>query len=156
MIRRANVRDIEGLNRLLKQVLNVHHAGRPDIFKGDAVKYHNDELVEIINDDNRPIFVSVDENNYVEGYAFCVVQQHIGDNILTDIKTLYIDDLCVDESIRGKHIGSQLFNYVKEYAKNEGFYNLTLNVWALNENAQRFYEAMGLVPQKIGMETILQ
>ena len=119
MIRRANVGDIEGLNRLLKQVLNVHHAGRPDIFKGDAVKYHNDELVEIINDDKRPIFVSVDEN------------------------------------IRGKHIGSKLFNYVKEYAKNEGFYNLTLNVWALNENAQKFYEAMGLVPQKIGMETIL-
>lgn len=155
MIRRANVGDIEGLNRLLKQVLNVHHAGRPDIFKGDDVKYHNDELVEIINDDKRPIFVSVDENNYVEGYAFCVVQQHIGDNILTDIKTLYIDDLCVDENIRGKHIGSQLFNYVKEYAKNEGFYNLTLNVWALNENAQKFYESMGLVPQKIGMETIL-
>ncbi|MCR5777790.1 MAG: GNAT family N-acetyltransferase, partial [Lachnospiraceae bacterium] len=98
---------------------------------------------------------SVDENNYVEGYAFCVVQQHIGDNILTDIKTLYIDDLCVDENIRGKHIGSKLFNYVKEYAKNEGFYNLTLNVWALNDNAKRFYEAMGLVPQKIGMETIL-
>ncbi|MCR5778530.1 MAG: GNAT family N-acetyltransferase [Lachnospiraceae bacterium] len=155
MIRRANVGDIEGLNRLLKQVLNVHHAGRPDIFKGDAVKYRNDELVEIINDDKRPIFVSVDENNYVEGYAFCVVQQHIGDNILTDIKTLYIDDLCVDENIRGKHIGSKLFNYVKEYAKNEGFYNLTLNVWALNENAQKFYESMGLVPQKIGMETIL-
>ncbi|MBQ9590411.1 MAG: GNAT family N-acetyltransferase [Butyrivibrio sp.] len=155
MIRRANQDDIEGLNRLLKQVLNVHHFGRPDIFKANATKYTNDELKEILLDEKRPIFVSVDENNYVEGYAFCIVQQHIDDNILTDIRTLYIDDLCVDENIRGKHIGKKIYEFVKDYAKKEGFYNLTLNVWALNESALKFYEAMGLKPQKIGMETIL-
>ena len=155
MIRRANQDDIEGLNRLLKQVLNVHHFGRPDIFKANATKYTNDELKEILLDEKRPIFVSVDENNYVEGYAFCIVQQHIDDNILTDIRTLYIDDLCVDENIRGKHIGKKIYEFVKDYAKKEGFYNLTLNVWALNESALKFYEAMGLKPQKSGMETIL-
>lgn len=155
MIRRANQDDIEGLNRLLKQVLNVHHFGRPDIFKANATKYTNDELKEILLDEKRPIFVSVDENNYVEGYAFCIVQQHIDDNILTDIRTLYIDDLCVDENIRGKHIGKKIYEFVKDYAKKEGFYNLTLNVWSLNESAFKFYEAMGLKPQKIGMETIL-
>ena len=155
MIRRANQDDIEGLNRLLKQVLNVHHFGRPDIFKANATKYTNDELKEILFDEKRPIFVSIDENNYVEGYAFCIVQQHIDDNILTDIRTLYIDDLCVDENIRGKHIGKKIYEFVKDYAKKEGFYNLTLNVWALNESALKFYEAMGLKPQKIGMETIL-
>ena len=154
MIRRANQDDIEGLNRLLKQVLNVHHFGRPDIFKANATKYTNDELKEILLDEKRPIFVSVDENNYVEGYAFCIVQQHIDDNILTDIRTLYIDDLCVDENIRGKHIGKKIYEFVKDYAKKEGFYNLTLNVWALNESALKFYEAMGLKPQKIGMEII--
>ena len=89
------------------------------------------------------------------GYAFCVFVQHVGDNILTDIKTLYIDDLCVDEEIRGQHVGRQLYEYVLGFAREQGCYNVTLNVWALNDGAIKFYEACGLKPQKIGMETIL-
>ena len=91
----------------------------------------------------------------VLGYAFCVFQRHPNDNILTDIKTLYIDDLCVDETLRGQHIGSSLYRYVLDYAKKEGCYNLTLNVWECNQGAKRFYESCGLVPQKTGMEKIL-
>jgi ribosomal protein S18 acetylase RimI-like enzyme len=75
--------------------------------------------------------------------------------VLTDIKTLYIDDLCIDENVRGQHIGKSIYEFVKSFAKENGCYNLTLNVWACNEGAMRFYEAVGLKPQKIGMETIL-
>lgn len=153
-IRRAGKKDLDGINNLLRQVLEVHHSGRPDIFKGNAKKYTDDELVEIIADDQRPIFVAED-NGKIEGYAFCVFEQHIKNNILTDIKTLYIDDLCVDENCRGKHIGKSLYEYVLDFAKSEGCYNVTLNVWALNEGALKFYEKMGLRPQKIGMEKIL-
>ncbi len=155
MIRRAELKDMEGLKRLLLQVNNVHNAGRPDIFIKDCMKYNDGELEEIIKDDERPIFVFVDENNYMLGYAFCVVEDHHGSNNLVDMKTLYIDDLCVDENSRGQHIGKSLFEYVKNYAKNSGFYNLTLNVWALNENAHRFYDSMGMKILKYGMETIL-
>ena len=63
-------------------------------------------------------------------------------------KTLYIDDLCVDENKRGQHLGSKLYNYVKDYAKENNYYNLTLNVWELNEPAMKFYQKMGLLPQK--------
>ena len=152
--RKAEKKDLDGINNLLRQVLEVHHSGRPDIFKGNAKKYTDNELMEIIADDQRPIFVA-DDNGKVEGYAFCVFQQHIKNNILTDIKTLYIDDLCVDENCRGKHIGKSLYEYVLGFAKSEGCYNVTLNVWALNKSALRFYEKMGLSPQKIGMEKIL-
>ena len=154
-IRRAKENDMTGINSLLEQVLMVHHNGRPDIFKAGCKKYTDDELIEIINDDTKPIFVAVDENENVLGYAFCVYQQHINNNILTDIKTLYIDDLCVDEKIRGQHIGRKIYEYVLEYAKKNSFYNVTLNVWSLNEAALKFYEKCGLKPQKIGMETIL-
>lgn len=74
---------------------------------------------------------------------------------MTDIKTLYIDDLCVDETARGKHIGTSLYEYVLKYAKEQGCYNVTLNVWADNVNAVKFYEKIGLKIQKIGMEKIL-
>lgn len=155
-IRRANLSDMDSLNRLLCQVLMVHHNGRPDIFKANAKKYTDEELTEIIMDDQKPIFVAVNENNEVLGYAFCIMQQHLNNNILTDIKTLYIDDLCVDEDKRGMKIGKALYEYVVAFAKDMGCYNVTLNVWSCNVSAMRFYEACGLKPQKIGMELILQ
>jgi ribosomal protein S18 acetylase RimI-like enzyme len=155
VIRRAKNTDMSGINKLLEQVLMVHHNGRPDLFKSGAKKYTDEELVEIIRDDSKPIFVAVDESDKVLGYAFCVFQQHINNNILTDVKTLYIDDLCVEEALRGQHIGKQLYEYVLAFAKDQGCYNVTLNVWACNESAMRFYEKCGLVPQKIGMETIV-
>lgn len=154
-IRRAKPEDMNGINNLLLQVCLVHHKGRPDIFKYGAKKYTDEELLAIILDDKRPIFVAVDENGTVLGYAFCIFQQHLNNNILTDIKTLYIDDLCVDENIRGQHIGKQLYDAVLAFAKENGFYNVTLNVWSLNDGAMKFYESCGLKPQKIGMETIL-
>jgi len=154
-IRRAKETDMPGINNLLRQVLMVHHNGRPDLFKANAKKYTDEQLAELIKDDRKPIFVCVDEEETVLGYAFCVWQQHINNEILTDIKTLYIDDLCVDETRRGRHIGKSLYEYVLAYAKENNFYNVTLNVWSLNESAMKFYEACGLVPQKVGMEHIL-
>ena len=154
-IRRAKISDMAGINSLLEQVLMVHHNGRPDLFKSGAKKYTDEELELIITDDNKPIFVAVDDEEHVMGYAFCLFQQHLNNNILTDIKTLYIDDLCVDESLRGMHIGRTLYDYVLNFAKEQGCYNLTLNVWSCNESAMKFYEKCGLVPQKVGMEKIL-
>ena len=154
-IRRAENKDIDRIDVLLKQVNLVHHQGRPDLFKYGTKKYTDEELENIIADDTKPILVAVDEKDCVEGYAFCIFIQHKEDNILTDIKTLYIDDLCVDENLRGQHIGRKLYDAVLEFARENGCYNVTLNVWSLNESAMKFYEACGLKPQKVGMETIL-
>ncbi len=155
LIRRAKEKDMEDIHRLLCQVEMVHYKGRPDLFKPNAKKYTDEELAALILDDTRPIFVGVNEEDKVLGYAFCVFIQHIDNNMLTDIKTLYIDDLCVDEGVRGQQIGRRLYDYVIEFARNQGCYNVTLNVWELNAGAKKFYEACGLVPQKIGMEKIL-
>ena len=155
MIRRAAETDIQGINALLKQVLMVHYEGRPDLWRKNAKKYTDDELLEIIKDDSRPIFVSVNEAQEVEGYAFCVYEIYDGNNVRTDLRTLYIDDLCVDEKKRKKHIGSALFNYVVDFAKSNGFYNITLNVWETNKSARAFYDAMGLVPLKTCLEKVL-
>lgn len=156
VIRRAKEKDMERIHELLQQVCMVHHKGRPDLFQGNNNRKYTDmQLKEMLQDDSRPIFVAADEADEVLGYAFCIFQQHLNDNILTDIKTLYIDDLCVDENIRGQHIGKRLYDSVLEFARKEGCYNVTLNVWSCNETAMRFYEKCGLKPQKIGMETIL-
>ena len=150
----AEEKDIERMHELLTQVNLVHHKGRPDLFKCGR-KYTDEQLREILRDKKRPIFAAVDENDCLLGYAFCIFQQHLNDNILTDIKTLYIDDLCVDETKRGLHIGSTLYNAVLDFAREQGCYNVTLNVWSCNESAMKFYENCGLRPQKVGTEVIL-
>ncbi len=154
-VRRAEAKDIPGILDLLIQVDMVHHLGRPDLFKGPATKYNAAELEDIIRDNMTPVFVCVDDNGFVAGHAFCIEKQELNNAVLTDIKTLYIDDICVDENHRGQHIGTMLYEHVKEYAKAGGFYNITLNVWECNPGARSFYESLGFKPQKTGMETVL-
>ena len=153
-IRRAKASDIKEIKELLDQVDMVHHIIRPDLFNIGR-KYTDDQLMDLFKNDDRPIFVAVDENDKALGYAFCMFKQHLNDNVLTDIKTLYIDDLCVYDNLRGQHIGRILFDFVKEFAKENGCYNVTLNVWNGNSGAQKFYEKMGMQVQKMGMEFIL-
>jgi len=154
-VRMAQEKDIERIHSLLAQVAMVHHKGRPDLFKPGKSKYTDEELKDLLQDSNRPILAAVDDNDCMQGYAFCIFQQYKDHNIMTDIKTLYIDDLCVDETMRGKHIGKLLYNAALDYAREHGCYNLTLNVWSCNESAMKFYQSCGLKPQKVGMEVIL-
>lgn len=154
-IRRAEIKDIPGILKLLVQVDMVHHNGRPDIFKGPATKYNEEELKRIIGDKNTPVFICTDENDNVLGHAFCIHKQEKDNSVLTDIKTLYIDDICVDEQNRRKHIGKMLYEHVLKYARENEFYNVTLNVWKCNPDAIKFYESLGFVTQKITLEKIL-
>ncbi|MBQ7480750.1 MAG: GNAT family N-acetyltransferase [Lachnospiraceae bacterium] len=155
-VRRAGRDDIPGILELLVQVDMVHHRGRPDLFKGPATKYSAEELEDIVQNDSTPVFVCVNEEGTVMGHAFCMHKQITDDRVLTDVRTLYIDDICVDEAYRGHGVGRALYDHVIEYARTLDFYNVTLNVWSCNPGAVKFYEAMGLKPQKTGMEKLLR
>ena len=154
-IRRAEPRDLGRIGILLLQVHDVHSAGRPDIFRRGNRKYNDAELREIIGNERTPVFVALDGEGTVVGYAFCILEEHVGEAALTDRKTLYVDDLCVDEGVRGQHVGSALYAHVKAYAASLGCAAVTLNVWCLNEGALRFYEKQGMKPLKIVMEDLL-
>lgn len=149
-IRQASVADIPRIIDLLHQVDMVHHRLRPDIFKPDTTKYDEQELAVLLEDKTKPIFVY--DDGEVLGYTFCQITEVKNDRLLQDRKILYIDDLCVDEAARGKHIGSALFEFVRDYAKSIGCHAITLNVWEGNDSAIRFYQNMGMHPQKVGME----
>ncbi len=153
MIRTANKCDIKRIIELLHQVNMVHHVIRPDLFKPHTTKYNEQELETLLDDDSKPIFVYDDGD--VLGHAFCQVTEVKDDKLVQDTKTLYIDDICVDEKARGKHVGTELYEFVRDYAKSIGCYNITLNVWEGNDAALSFYRNMGMKVQKTGMETIL-
>ena len=153
-IRRAGAQDVAGVNELLGQVLEVHAAGRPDLFRTGTRKYTDDELLGIFANDETPVFVAV-EGPEVLGHAFCVLEDHTAENNWQDVKTLYIDDICVSEKSRGRHVGTALYRHVIDYARGLGCHDVTLNVWSCNPGAKAFYEAMGMTPYKVGMEQVL-
>ena len=153
-IRMAKPEDIPGLIDLLLQVGEVHHKIRPDLFRAGARKYDEKALAEILKDPNRPIFAAVEDGTLL-GYCFCILEITRDNPVLMNQKSLYIDDLCVDENCRGQHIGSVLYEAVKKFAKEQGCYNVTLNVWECNPSARKFYEKAGLKPYKTCMEVIL-
>lgn len=155
IVRRAGEGDIPSLMKLLVQVNRVHHEGRPDLFKL-TTKYTEDELRVIVKNEQTPVFVCVDEDSRVLGHGFCVLQRPKDSRLLEDHLTLYIDDICVDENSRGQKVGKEIYEHILSYARQCGCYNLTLNVWNCNPGAIRFYESLGLVPYKIGMEQILK
>lgn len=153
-IRRAGAQDVAGVHELLSQVLEVHAAGRPDLFRTGTRKYTDDELLGIFSNDETPVFVAV-EGSEVLGHAFCALEDHTAENNWQDVKTLYIDDICVSEKSRGRHVGTALYRHVIDYARGLGCHDVTLNVWSCNPGAKAFYEAMGMTPYKIGMEQVL-
>ncbi|MBQ7427405.1 MAG: GNAT family N-acetyltransferase [Prevotella sp.] len=154
MVRKAGKEDIGRIIDLLHQVNMVHHVLRPDLFKPHTTKYNEQELESMLNDDTKPIFVY--DNGGVLGYAFCQVTEIKDHLLLEDIKTLYIDDICVDENARGKHVGKALYEYVQNYARSIGCNNITLNVWEGNDPALQFYRNMGMKVQKTTMEILIK
>ncbi len=153
-VRKAEDRDSDKVMTLLSEVLELHAKLRPDIFISGKTKYTRKELHGIFADEETPVFVAADDNDDVMGYAFCVIKQPPFSTNMKLVKTLYIDDLCVDENCRGQHVGTILFDYVKQFAKSQGCYDVTLNVWEGN-NARKFYDKMGMFVKETQMEIVL-
>ena len=151
----AETRHIPGIIGLLKQVGQVHHLGRPDLFRDGAQKYNEEDLKKLLRDENRPIFVA-EEAGRVLGYGFCILQRTENDPVLRDRFACYIDDLCVDEELRGRGIGRAIYRHIAAFAKGLGCDSVTLNVWAFNEAAAKFYESLGLKPRKTVLEMDLE
>lgn len=154
MIRKAEKRDIPGMIALLHQVNMVHYELRPDLFKPHTTKYNEQELESLLQDPSKPVFVYDDGG--VLGYAFCQLTEVKDHGLLQDARTLYIDDICVDELARGRHVGSALYEHVLNFAGSIGCHNITLNVWEGNDPALSFYRKMGMQVQKTTMEVILK
>lgn len=154
-IRKAQEKDISRIIELLGQVLQIHAEIRPDIFIPDTTKYTEQELAALLKDEKKPIYVAVNEEDVCMGYAFCQMKEQPFSNNMVQFQSLFIDDICVDRFARGQHIGESLFDYVKQEAKKMGCYEVTLNVWAGNTSAEKFYEKMGMKTKERQLEYIL-
>jgi ribosomal protein S18 acetylase RimI-like enzyme len=154
-IRRAKPSDADGIIRLLLQIAQLHHEGRPDLFKPGSKKYGQAEFDAMLSDEGKPVFVAEDGFGNVAGYCICELIEYKDHAVFKDHITLYIDDLCVDETLRGQRIGEKLNDTVIAYAKQAGVYNIELNAWECNAGAIRFYERCGFKVQRRRMEMLI-
>lgn len=154
-IRNAEEKDIPRIIELLGQVLKIHADIRPDIFIPNTTKYTAEELTALLKNKEKPIYVAVNKEDVCLGYAFCQLKRQPFSNNMVQFQSLFVDDLCVDQEARGQHIGESLFEYIKQKAKEMGCYEVTLNVWAGNTSAEKFYEKMGMKTKERQMEYIL-
>ena len=155
-VRRAKNKDIRQILEMLSQVLEVHASFRPDIFIPNTTKYGEDDLQKMIENDNNYIYVVVDDNDNAIAYAFCELQIPKFSRTNVQHKYFYIDDFCVDEKHRKKHIGEKLFKHVIEEAKRLDCYEIVLACWEGNNVASKFYEKMGMKVRKTTMELIIK
>lgn len=150
-VRPATPDDIPAIEALLLQVDMVHHRGRPDLFRGPAVKYDPPALAALLAAPGSYIFVC-ESDGAVVGHAFCELQTEAGNAVLHPVRTLYIDDICVDERHRRQGIGKRLYEAALSCAAALSCYHVTLNVWACNPGAEAFYRALGMGTMKTTLE----
>ena len=96
------------------------------------------------------------DGSQVLAHIFGQVRDYHPNPLLQYIKTLYIDGVCVSETARGMGIGRIAMDWIFDWARGEGFYNVTLGVWECNPGARAFYEAVGMQVQETVMEKILR
>jgi ribosomal protein S18 acetylase RimI-like enzyme len=154
-IRPADERDCERLLELLAQIGELHHISRPDIFQAGLKKYNLEQLQEILNNIEKPVFAAVNTDGFLVGYAFCQIINYENHPVFNNYKSFYIDDVCVDKNYRNQGIGLLLLEKCKGFAKEQGCYCIDLNVWKFNESAVKFYEKCGFETKSFRMEYIV-
>ncbi len=151
IFRRAVAGDSETVSRLLSQVLEVHVKIRPDVFVPGSIKYKPEDFAAMFADDNAPVYVA-EEDGEVLGYAFCRIRVRESGGHMIPGRSLFIDDLCVDEKSRGLGVGEAIFAFVRDEARRLGCSDITLMVWEGNDPAVSFYRKMGMTPRETVME----
>ena len=150
-IRNMVLNDYNEVDRLMAQVHQLHVNGRPDLYIDVDHIYSFDQFKEMVENEDMITILAEDEEKVV---GICMVSMRAR-TCMVKRRTAYMEDLCVDEECRGKGIGKKLFLYAKDLSVKMGAERLDLMVWDFNESARKFYESMGMKPQRYIYETML-
>ena len=154
-VRLARKEELDRINELRKQVNDLHVGGKPEVFKPGFCDELRDYLFVIREDPNKRIVVAEQEGK-VCGFA---VLNHIirPENPFMYVRDyLDIDEFGVDGNSRRQGAASAMIAFIRDWAKEQGFSRLELNMWTFNYGALAFYEAVGFTTYRKYMEMPLQ
>lgn len=150
-IRYASIADYDGVEKIMKQVQELHVNLRPDIYQPIDVVLPYQEFCKAV--EQRTLIVA-EQNEDVVG-VLSYVHRHIESDKQVTRDVMFIDCMAVDEQLRGRGIGRKLFEFAKNILRKESFDGLELQVNARNQSARRFYENYGFKEKSINMELFL-
>lgn len=149
MIRKATLDDLERLTELFIELHRHHVEIKPETFTMPEREWFSQRLSEILSDSGQTVLVY--DNGGINAYAVVrIIDVNIEEKIPR--RVCYIDCFAVSESCRRRGIGTELFNAVKAFGRENGCTSVQLGVSACNTDAVKFYEKMGLAPRTIQME----
>lgn len=144
-IEMPKLEDFENVNKLAKQVHQLHVNWRPDLFLDVEEVIRKEDFEEMLKNEN--IVVAKMQDEMVGYMTFSISEK---DNFgMRFRKYLKIDAICVDEKFRGNGIGTALLKFAKEKAKENGCTDLFLTANEENENAIKVYEKFGFKVKSI-------
>lgn len=155
-IRSATAEDRIRIRPLQKEIADLHHKGRPDMFRAEPRYFTDAEFAERLNDPKHTVLIAETKEKEVVGYAFGWIISYKNHSTYIDFNSFYIDDICVLKSYQRKGIGRKLFECCKEEAKKHGCKMLDLGVWAFNKDAIAFYKSSGMTYRTHRMEYRLE
>lgn len=151
-IRDMKLEDYDAVDTLMQQLHKIHVNGRPDLYVEMEHPYSKEELTEKIYN-KEVITLAAEEEDRIVGLCIVVIKHRSG---MVNMKTAYVDDLVVDQSYQRRGIAKSLFQKAEERAKALGAERMDLTVWSFNENALKFYQSIGMVPQRYILEKPLR
>ena len=153
IMRNAKFSDFNDVNNLMLELHNLHVKNRNDIFKATDSPMKEEYFKDLLNNQDVKLFVIENlENSEILGYSNLKLMNTPNIDIVVKSKYIYIDDFCIKQAYKRKGIGKKLFNFILEYAKQQGVESVQLNVWSFNEDAIEFYNFMGMKERNVRME----
>lgn len=151
VIRAAVIADYEAANTLMGQVQALHVGWRPDIYRMVEPFFSPQEYAAVL-EQNTVLAAELDGQVCA---MMILTERLINGPVQTPRRVLFIDSLAVEESRRGRGIGSRLLEKALQIAGKEGYDGLELQVNAKNQQARRLYERLGFTEKSVNLEIAL-
>ena len=150
-IRFAEEKDYNQVEKIMKQVQEMHTEWRPDIYKNVEILLPFDMYMDYVN--NRELIVATLDSEDVVGMLIYVTR-NISGGPMVDRKVMFIDSMGVDEHYRGQGIGRELFAFARNICEEQDYDGLELQVNAKNIAAKKMYEKYGFTEKSVNMELL--
>ena len=147
-IRSPKQQDYDRFSNIMDQVQLLHVGWRPDVYKPATPLITKEMFEEILKGDN---WYVAEADGKVVGVLELIIY-HIENPSQVTREILFISSMAVDQEYRGKGIGHQFFEKVKQIKEENGYDSIELQVNAKNKMAYERYKNYGFTEKTINME----
>ena len=148
MIELATAKDRAEVNRLARQIHQLHVDWRPDIYQMPEELFSEEQFQELIG--TRKMYVGK-LNGIVVGYAILKIREYNWPAVVYR-RVMVLDQLCVEETLRGHGLGTAMMEDIRALAKAFGCTDMQLGVYPQNDAAVSFYQKCGFMIRSINMQ----